>query len=114
MDFTIDSMGQIKVGADAMLDYEMPRGAEMSGTNTNDYMVTATATDPEGASDMITVTITVTDVDEEMTLLDRYDGDDSGRIDKDELADAIFDYNINQTISKSDLASLVFNYEIGG
>ena len=34
-----------------------------------------------------------------MTLLERYDTDKSGRIDKDELADAIYDYEINQTIS---------------
>ena len=54
----------------AALDYEMPRGAEMSDTNTNDYMVMVTATDPEGASDMITVTITVTNEEEtgEVTL----------------------------------------------
>ena len=53
-----------------MLDFEMPRGQAMSETNTNDYMVTVTATDPEGASDMITVTITVTNEEEtgEVTL----------------------------------------------
>jgi hypothetical protein len=51
MYFTIDRMGQIMVGADAMLDYE----TKMS------YMVTVTAntaTDPDGASDSIMVTIT--------------------------------------------------------
>ena len=74
----------------AALDYEMPRGAEMSDTNTNDYMVMVTATDPEGASDMITVTIMVTDVDED-TLLGRYDTDDNG-IDLDEVFKAIDDY----------------------
>ena len=76
----------------AALDYEMPRGAEMSDTNTNDYMVTVTATDPEGASDMITVTITVTNVDEEMTLFAKYDDDKNGEISQDEVIQAINDY----------------------
>ena len=54
--FTINSStGQIMVGAGTTLDYE---------TNAS-YMVTVTATDPEGASDTIDVTITVTNVDED-------------------------------------------------
>ena len=48
------------------------------------------------------------------TVFDRYDDDDSGRIDKSELAAAVFDYEIERTISKDDLAGLVFSYEIGG
>ena len=76
----------------AALDYEMPRGAEMSDTNTNDYMVTVKATDPEGASDMITVTIIVTNVDEEMTLFAKYDDDKNGEISQDEVIQAINDY----------------------
>ena len=58
--FTIDNMGQIKVGATTMLDFE---------TRTT-YEVTVTATDPDSASDMITVTITVTNEEEtgEVTL----------------------------------------------
>ena len=84
----------------AALDYEMPRAAEMSDTNTNDYMVTVTATDPEGASDMITVTITVTDVvNEEMTLLQRYDENRNGEIDKPEVIEAINDYLDDPTIT---------------
>ena len=75
------------------LDYEMPRGTEKSDTNTNDYMVTVTATDPEGASDMITVTIMVTDVvNEEMTLFQRYDTNGNGKISQDEVIQAINDY----------------------
>ena len=59
--FDIDpSTGQIMVGAGTMLDYETKAS----------YMVTVTATDPDSASDMITVTITVTNVEEmgEVTL----------------------------------------------
>ena len=55
MYFTIDNMGQIKVGASAMLDYE-----SMKKT----YMVTVTATDPDGETDTIAVTINVSNVNE--------------------------------------------------
>ena len=58
----------------------------------NSYEVTVTATDPEGASDIITVTITVTNEDEKSTLLERYDKDKDGQINKDELFTAIDDY----------------------
>ena len=54
MYFAIDNMGQITVGADAMLDYEM----KMS------YMVMVTATDTGSKMDTISVTIMVTNVDE--------------------------------------------------
>ena len=96
----------------AALDYEMPRGAEMSDTNTNDYMVTVTATDPEGASDMITVTITVTDVmNEEMTLLQRYDANDNGMIDKPEVVAAINDYlDSVEGVSKVDVIAVINLY----
>ena len=47
------------------------------------------------------------------TLLDRYDTDHSGRIDKDELADGVFDYNIEGTLNKDGLVELIFSYEIG-
>ena len=59
--FDIDpSTGQIMVGAGTMLDYETKAS----------YMVTITATDPDSASDMITVPITVTNEEEtgEVTL----------------------------------------------
>ena len=79
------------------------------------YSVTVTASDSGGLSDSIDVTITVTDVDEQEPEdpVERYDVNKSGRIDKDELADGVFDYNIEQTLSKDDLADLIFSYEIG-
>ena len=56
VDRTDDNTGaQIKVGANAMLDYEATK---------NTYMVTLTATDPEGLNSSVDVTIKVTAVDE--------------------------------------------------
>ena len=92
-------------------DFESP--ADMGEDNV--YQVTVEAGDGTNI-DTQNVTVTVTDVDDDQpqTPLARYDADNSGRIDKGELADAVFDYNINETLSKADLADLVFNYEIGG
>ena len=42
-----------------------------------------------------------------------YDTSGNGRIDKAELANAVFDYEINRTLEKPALADLVFSYEIG-
>ena len=113
-DFSISSSGVLTFAATP--DYEAP--ADANGNNV--YMVTVTATDSEGASDSIDVTVTVTDVDdteqptEPTNVVDEYDTDNSGRIDKSELADGVFDYEIERTLSKSDLADLIFSYEIGG
>ena len=74
--------------------------------------VSATDDGSPPASDQVTFTLTVSE-DAPATLLDRYDANNSGRIDKDELADGVFDYNIEQTLSKDDLADLIFSYEIG-
>ena len=53
--FTIDTGGQIRVGANAMLDYESTKKT---------YMVTVTASDLEGLNSSVDVTIEVTNVDE--------------------------------------------------
>ena len=95
-------------------DFENP--VDEDGDNV--YMVTVEADDGT-YTDTHDVTVTVTDVEDDVvtpgdSLVDMYDANDSGRIDKDELANAVFDYNIEQTLSKADLADLVFNYEIGG
>ena len=73
--FSIDSgTGQIRVGADAVLNFE--------DLNNNSFTVTVTATDPPGATDVITVTITVTDVDEAPTIT---------------AGDTVIDYDENAT-----------------
>ena len=92
-------------------DYEAPGDAD----GDNVYEVTVVATDSDGLTDSSDVTITVTDVDEQQptNVVDQYDTDNSGRIDKSELADGVFDYEIGGTISKDDLADLIFSYEIG-
>ena len=201
----VAATGQIRVGDGTNLDYEGEK---------NTYVVEVTATDPSGASDMITVTVNVTNVGE-VTLwasatealtmapqvgdtitgavmdpdggvtgeswqwartttpammdswmdiagetnaaytvtegdtgyylrvmatytdavgtdtameysmptmmvgaeagdpLFGYDTSGNGRIDKDELAKAVFDYEVNRTLEKPALADLVFSYEIG-
>ena len=82
MYFTIDNMGQIKVGADAMLDYETKET----------YMVTVTATDSQMATDTIDVTIMVTDVDERDPLVIKYDTNGIEGIQRNEVIAAIRDY----------------------
>ena len=103
--FAIDSAtGQLMT--EAALDYEAKAT----------YSVTVTASDSGGLSDSIDVTITVTDVDEDAAPVDavgRYDKNNNGRIDKDELVDGVFDYNVEQTLSKDELVELIFSYEIG-
>ena len=75
--FAIDAeTGQLMTSA--ALDYETKM----------EYMVTVTATDSEGESDMIYVTIMVTNVG----LDNMYDMDDSGDISRDEVIAAINDY----------------------
>ena len=80
--FDVDSAsGQIAVGPDTSLDYEIR----------TDYTVTVTATDPSGASDTITVNIAVTDVSLG-EIGDRYDTNHNERIDAAEVLQAASDY----------------------
>ena len=87
-DFRISSAGVLTFRTSP--NYESPADADRD----NVYMVTVKAA-AGGEMDTITVTITVTDVDdttEPMTLLDRYDADDNGEIELDEVFQAIDDY----------------------
>ena len=64
------------------------------------------------------MTITVTDVDEQepedpVEAVRQRQQHRDGRIDKDELVDGVFDYNVEQTLSKDELVELIFSYEIG-
>ena len=80
------------------------------GNRDNTYMVTVKA-DDDTYMDTHEVTVTVTDVDETVvgqTPLQRYDDNDNGRIDKEELVEAIFDYNVNETLEKAQLVDLIF------
>ena len=107
-DFTING-GELAFSSAP--DFESP--ADMDEDNV--YQVTVKADDGT-YMDTQDVTVTVTDVDDEQpqTPLARYDDNNTGRIDKHELANAVFDYNIEQTLSRDDLADLIFSYEIGG
>ena len=83
--FYIDpETGQLKTLA--ALDYETKAT----------YEVMVTATDPGGLSDSIDVTITVTDVDEDVApvdpLVDKYDANENGEIERAEVFAAIDDY----------------------
>ncbi|MYA49220.1 MAG: cadherin repeat domain-containing protein [Chloroflexi bacterium] len=91
-DFTLSA----RTGASTMLrfrsspNYEAPADAD---TN-NVYMVTVTANDGTNTA-MRDVTVTVTDVDEQGTgdaLVDRYDANTNGEIEKGEVIAAINDY----------------------
>jgi hypothetical protein len=97
---------------DANSDTYTPVAGDVGDTLT----ATASYTDGHGSgkSESAETANMVPAADAVDTVFDRYDDDDSGRIDKGELADAVFDYEIGRTISKEDLADLVFNYEIGG
>ena len=107
-DFTITTGGELAFSSAP--DFENPAD---TGED-NGYQVTVVANDGT-YMDTHDVTVTVTDVDDEQpqTLLARYDDNNSGRIDKDELVNAVFDYNINRTLSKASLVELIFSYEIG-
>jgi len=93
-----------------VLDYEMPRGQAMSDTNTNDYMVTVTATDPDGEYDSIEVTISVTDVEED-PLLVRFDTNENGKIDRSEVIAAIDDYLDGEAgVTRADVIAVIDRY----
>ena len=91
--FAIDSdTGQLMTSA--ALDYETKM----------EYMVTVTATDSEGETDMIYVTIMVTNVG----LDNAYDMDDSGDISRDEVIMAIDDFLFGDgSVTRDDVIAVI-------
>ena len=95
-------------------DYENPADANTDNT----YMVTIMADDGTYMNTR-DVTVRVTDVDEMVTgddLVDRYDADDSGMIEKSEVLEAINDYLFgegDEAISKTDVLRLINIYLFG-
>ena len=89
-DFTIGSSDGVLTFRTSP-NYEAPADADTD----NVYKVTVTANDGSNQA-MRDVTVTVADVDEQEpepgTLLERYDTDDSGDINQDEVIEAINDY----------------------
>ena len=96
-----DDMLTYTLGGDDMASFDIDEAtgqlmtmAALDFETKTSYSVTVTASDGE-EQDTVTVTITVTDVDEEViggTLLERYDDDDSGKIERGEVITAINDY----------------------
>ena len=91
--FAIDSAtGQLMTSAD--LDYETQM----------EYMVTVTATDSDGETDMIYVTIMVTNEG----LDNKYDMDDSGDISRDEVIMAIDDFLFGDgSVTRDDVIAVI-------
>ena len=111
-DFRISSGGELTFVS--ARDYENPADANMDNT----YMVTIMADDGTYMNTR-DVTVRVTDVDEMVTgddLVDRYDADNSGMIEKSEVLKAINDYLFgegDEAISKTDVLSLINIYLFG-
>ena len=87
--------------------------ATLDAATKSSYTVTVTATDTAGATAEIEVTITVTTSTSTLGPLgDRYDSNNNGRIDKDEVLDAIDDY-FDGLITKEDVLDLIDLYFAG-
>ena len=94
--FAIDSgTGQITVGT----------GTTLNARTKDTYTVVVTATDPSDEIDTITVTITVT-----LDLLNRYDANNNGVIDRDEALAAITDYLLHGRITKEEARAVIRLY----
>ena len=107
-DFTISSGGILSFGSSP--DYENPADADTDSI----YMVTVKADDGT-YTDTHDVTVTVTDVDEEVIagdpLLDEYDPDGDGTIDKADMRRAVADFfGSSPTLVKADMRRLVSIY----
>ena len=105
-DLSISSTGELTF--DRTPNYEAPADADED----NVYEVTVTLT---VGTDTATknVTVTVTDVDEVVvggSLMERYDADKDGTIDKSEVLVAVDDYLFAETITKDEVVEVVDLY----
>ena len=99
-DFSISSGGVLTFNSPP--DYENPM--DMDGDNV--YMVTVVAN--EGAyKDTHDVMVTVT------TLLGRFDANNDGSIDQDEIGTAVIAYQFDRTINQADIEELIILYQFG-
>ena len=112
-DFSISSAGVLSFRSSP--DFENPTDADMDNT----YMVTVKA-EAGGEMAMQPVTVTVTNVDETTepepdTLMERYDTNKDGEIQKSEVITAINDYLFGDVgiISKADVIRLINLYLFG-
>ena len=111
-DFRISSAGVLTFRTTP--NYETPADADTD----NVYMVTVKANDGTNTATKA-VTVTVTDVDEMITgdaLVDEYDADGSGMIEKSEVLKAINDYLFgegDEAISKPEVLRLINIYLFG-
>ena len=112
-DFSISSAGVLSFRSSP--DFENPTDADMDNT----YMVTVKA-EAGGEMAMQPMTVTVTNVDETTepepdTLMERYDSNEDGEIQKSEVITAINDYLFGEVgiISKADVIRLINLYLFG-
>ena len=86
----------------------------VTADDTGHYLrVMATYTDAAGTDMAMEYSMPTMMVTMNAGPVGRYDKNNNGRIDKDELVDGVFDYNVEQTLSKDELVELIFSYEIG-
>ena len=88
---------------------QLQTSALLDAATKSTYTVTVTATDTAGATDTITVTITVTGGSTLGELGDRYDANNNGVIERDEVITAIRDY-FDDLISRDDVIAIIRLY----
>ncbi len=88
---------------------QLQTSAALDASTKNTYTVTVTATDSAGDTATITVTITVTAGSSLGPLGDQYDANNNGRIDRNEVIDAIRDYFADD-ISRDDVIAIIRLY----
>ena len=115
-----DDAGDFRISSDGALtfartpDYETPADADEN----NVYLVTLNARDSERNTATRDVVVTVTNVDDDEpvigeSLLDRYDADDNGTIEKEEARAAVTDY-FTGAIDKEEAREVIKLYFASG